>query len=179
MRTKSESWRKIKSRRSKISADWPSSVEELAMFWLTKANWLVKVLTCLVVLSSAWLVSVPTKPNWPDNSAKRELTPSELLKKELRKTDDAGSADKALAAPKKSSSAELKPTLLSPMMSITRLLYSTMGFWLDKSLVLLRKFDSANASNWRLTACSATPVPKNILAALLGDVSFNTTSWRE
>ena len=91
------------------------------MFWLTKAICAVMVLTWLAVLSSAWLVSVPTKLSWPDSSPNRELKPSALRKNVLRKTVDAGSADRLLAAVKKSSSAELKPTLLSPMMSITRL----------------------------------------------------------
>jgi hypothetical protein len=38
----------------------------------------------------------------------------------VRITEDAGSTDKLRAASKNVSSAELKPTLLSPMMSITR-----------------------------------------------------------
>ena len=45
VRTKSESWRKLKSRRSSSSAGWLSSVGDLAKFWLISANWLVKVLT--------------------------------------------------------------------------------------------------------------------------------------
>ena len=51
VRTRSDSWRKVRSRRSSNSAGCPSRVGDLVKFWLISASWLVKVLTWVAALS--------------------------------------------------------------------------------------------------------------------------------
>ena len=87
---------------------------------LTKASCSVKVLNWPAALLSAWVVSSPIKSSWPDNSANREAKPSALRKKLPRCTVEAGSAAKPLAEAKNWSNADDRPTLLSPIKSITR-----------------------------------------------------------
>jgi hypothetical protein len=65
------------------------------------------------------------------------------------------------------------------MMSITLWVYSTIGLWVAKSVLLLRKLDSAKVSKARLTEVNNTPVPKYILACFAGALCCKVDVWRE